>query len=124
MRAATARVLAEVPREGIEARNIGDERRPRQHIPPKPGGRPDAPHDLEHGEPAVIQQLADPTFSGDEVVSVVDVPEERALLQVVGDDDNEHAVGPQHAVSLAHPLARCVDARHVFEHLVGIDDIL
>ena len=69
------------------------------------------------------EQLAHAALGRDEVVGVVHVPEERPLLQVVGDDDERHAVGAQHAVRLGREGMRRVDAAHVLEHLVGIQDV-
>ena len=66
----------------------------------------DAALDVQDVEPAVVEQLLDAALGGHEVVRVVDVPEERALLEVVGHDDEEHAAGPQRAERLGGELAR------------------
>ena len=44
-------------------------------------------------------------------------------FEIVGNDDEQHAARPEHAVRLGHELARGVDARHVLEHLIGVDDV-
>ena len=56
-------------------------------------------------------------------MGVVDVPEKAALLEVVGHDDEEHAAGPQHALRFGDELSCRVDARHVLQHLIGVDDV-
>ena len=94
-----------------------------QQIALDAGRRADAAHDRVDLEAAVVEQLPHAALGRDEVVRVVDVPEEPALLQVVGHDDEEHAAGPEHAQRLGDELARSIDARHVLEHLVGVDDI-
>ena len=45
------------------------------------------------------------------------------LLQVVGHDDEEHAARAQRAQRLGRELPRIVDAAHVLEHLIGVDDV-
>ena len=87
------------------------------------GGGADAADDLADLEAAVVQQLPDAPLGGDEVVGVVDVPEERPLLQVVGDDDEQRAAGRSTRRASATNCARRVDPRHVLEHLVGVDDV-
>ena len=55
------------------------------------GRSADAAHDALDLEAAVVEQLPHTALGRDEVVRVVDVPEEAALLQVVGNDDEEDA---------------------------------
>jgi hypothetical protein len=56
-------------------------------------------------------------------VRVVHVPEKGALLQVIGDDDEQVAAGPEHAARFRDELTRRIDPRHVLEHLIRVDDV-
>ena len=75
-------------------------RRRGERIAPQPGGHADAAHHALDLEAAVVEQLLHAALGGDEVVGVVHVPEEGPLLQVVGDDDEEHAAGAQQRAAL------------------------
>ena len=103
------------PRDCIDSGQVDQERAGRECVAPEAGRRTDAPDGSGDLEPAVVQQLPHTPLGGDEVVCVVDVPEEGTLLQVVGNDDEQHAAPPQRAKPLGDECARRVDPSHVLE---------
>ena len=115
---------AGVARQRVDARDVDEQRAGRQRVAREAGGHADAALDVQDLEAAVVEQLPHAPFGRDEVVRVVHVPEERALLQVVGDDDEEDAAGPQRAQRFGGEVARAPSMpRHVLEHLIGVDDV-
>src|SRR4029079_10727413 len=113
---------AGIARQRVEPGNIREERRSGQQVAADAGGPANASYHALDLEAAVVKELAHAPFGGRKVVRVVDVPEEAALLQVVGHHDEQHASGLEHPACFGDELNGGVDARHVFEHLVRIDD--
>ena len=56
-----------------------------------PVARADGALDVKNLESAIVEQLLDAPLGRDEVVRVVDVPEELPFLEIVGDDDEEES---------------------------------
>ena len=86
-----------VARQRVEAREVREDRARCENIALDARGCADATDDVIDLEAAVVEQLAHSPFGRHEVVGVVDVPEEPALLEVVRHDDEENAAGPEHA---------------------------
>ena len=109
--------------ERVQAGHVGEHGRSGKHIAPQPGGHTDTAHHALDDEAAIVEQLLHPPLGGHEVVGVVDVPEEGALLEVVGHDHEEHAARTQQTQRVGREGPRRIDARHVLHDLVGIDDV-
>jgi hypothetical protein len=112
-----------VSRECVDTGQVDEQLAGREEVASKPRRNADRALHVNHFEPAVVEQLLHAPRRGNEVVGVINIPEEAALFEVVRHHHEEISAGLQRAQRLSRELSRIVDPAHVLEDLIGIDHI-